>query len=1187
MADDSLEADATARDADAAARELALDPQRSIALEAPAGSGKTTVLTQRFLRLLATVEEPEQILAITFTRKAAAEMRERVWRALSGAVDASLPHGRKLRELAAAVGERSRRLGWSLESYPGRLRIQTIDSLNRRLAAQLPVAARGAGELAIAESPATLYRLAARRTLLDAESDPALAPDAERLFERLDNDFGRFERLLTGMLAKRAHWLPTLVEDVRAERDPGPAGAAGRLCSRVAASLGAIADDRMREASARLPAALIAEGAALAREAARHREAGGDGKPGPWQAWGTGPQAASDVDSARAVGANRGADLTGGSGERTRGLGLAHWQGLAHLALTGRDSWRVSLTVREGFPRDDKTLKARALEWIAGLARVEGMRELLAEIAVLPDAQLPQEEARTLEALARVLRLAATELELVFQEAGRVDHAAVAAAAHRALEEEDTPTDLALRLGTHLRHILVDEFQDTSIEQVQLLEALTAGWEEGGARTLFLVGDPMQSIYLFREAEVGLFLRAERHGLGALRLTPARLTRNFRSAPELVAWFNEVFPRCFPSADDARTSAIRYRECTAGRTAGPGVVEMHATVQGDAEAEGRAIAALAARLRAAEPAASVAILLAARSHAPPIVAALHAAGIAVAGVDLVSLAELPIVRDLEALTRALDHLGDRTAWLAVLRAPWCGLTLRELSLLIESAPHLSVWEAVNDEPRVQQLPSDSRARLARARGALARALAQRDRLRTAAWVETTWLALGGPAAATDDEDLEHARAFFAGLEQWSSEPGWPGPLALGERLEQLYARHSAMAGGDGSSLSGGRGEGDGVGVPGGRASTVAGGPSRAVEIMTIHRAKGLEFDQVILPALGRRLRATPEPLLRWLELPAERRGTDLLMAAIPAPGQRGSVLNEYLKRLEAERAAHERVRLLYVAATRARRGLHLFADALEPADGRAEPRPPSGTLLAALWPALAASFPKGPTEDSRASTGDERAVIGTALPAAGRSLLRLPADWQLPSPPAVPEIRTVRRALQGDAGAESPVSDAEPAAERQPHPAEQVVCDQLKRSARQGRLPPPGSSTHSLRERLVRLGVSDAELAELVREAAALLEACLTDSRLQWMFSPSHSSPESPLALTGLQEGRLVSAVIDRTFIEGGTRWLIEFRVAAAVHEAGLDAALDQGLALARTLFAQPVRAGLYVPATREFLERS
>ena len=63
----------------------------------------------------------------------------------------------------------------------------------------------------------------------------------------------------------------------------------------------------------------------------------------------------------------------------------------------------------------------------------------------------------------------------------------------------------------------MDEFQDTSFKQIELLEALTAGWMQGDARTLFCVGDPMQSVYRFRQAEVGLFLRTRDHGLQSIR----------------------------------------------------------------------------------------------------------------------------------------------------------------------------------------------------------------------------------------------------------------------------------------------------------------------------------------------------------------------------------------------------------------------------------------------------------------------------------------------------------------------------------------------------------------------------------------------------------------------------------------------------------------------------------------------
>src|SRR5271169_2495927 len=108
--------------ADAAARAQASAPATSVLLEAPAGSGKTAVLTQRFLKLLCTVEDPGQILAITFTRKAAAEMRARVTRALRGQVEDSDPSARQLRVLAAAALAHGAACGWRLAEEPQTLR---------------------------------------------------------------------------------------------------------------------------------------------------------------------------------------------------------------------------------------------------------------------------------------------------------------------------------------------------------------------------------------------------------------------------------------------------------------------------------------------------------------------------------------------------------------------------------------------------------------------------------------------------------------------------------------------------------------------------------------------------------------------------------------------------------------------------------------------------------------------------------------------------------------------------------------------------------------------------------------------------------------------------------------------------------------------------------------------------------
>lgn len=1083
---------------DREARERATDPRRSILLQAPAGSGKTAVLTQRFLRLLASVEEPGAILAVTFTRKAAAEMRARVIRALRGDVGPGEPCASELAELAQAARRHARERGWGVEQDPGALRIQTIDSFTYWLASQLPIAARAGGALTVTETPQELYRRAARRTLLAAEDDAALGADGELLFERLDNQWWLLERLLADMLEKRAHWLRYVLES-----------RSGALCERVNASLESIVREELARLSESLPRALRLQM---------------EGLPG------IGPLGADPAC-------------------------LPAWKQLAARTLTG-GHWRVRLIERLLGPEyADRATRETLRQCIEGLGRIEGFAERLWSIAALPGAALSEADKAAIAALARLLERAALELHAEFAESGRVDYAYVTGAARAALAEAGLPTELALRTGVKLEHILVDEFQDTSLAQFQLLEALTAAWEEGDGRTLFVVGDPMQSIYRFRDAEVGLFLRARDRGIGNVSLVPLRLSRNFRATPALVAWCNAVFARVLPRADDLRAGAIAFSASTASRPAdGEGPATQLWLFPDDPAGEATAMAARIVELRRRNSGASIAVLVAAHANAVPVVAALRAAGVDIHGVDLVPLAERAIVRDLVQLARALYDLGDRTAWLAVLRAPWCGANLGALTVFSGLDERALLWEALNDAPRFERCPALEQPRLVRVREVLARALERRGAGPVADWLETTWVQLGAPDAYPP-QDLNDARSFFHALAERCAAGEWRDPEDFDALLRDLFSDTRAEG-------------------------------ANPVQIMTIHRAKGLEFDHVLIPALDRAAGLPERSLLRWIDLPRESGPSDLLLSPVPAVGElEAGELSSFLGRLLATRTAHERTRLMYVAATRARESLYLSGAPKARADGRIEPEP--RTLLGCLWPALGADFRVAPPP---AASGDPPAPDRVAEPVA---LRRLSGAWvpaELPPAAPLPHLPLGRASLDP--------REFSWVGERQRHIG--TVVHALFAQLAESHPLPAGEALTEWRDRAARLlrreGVPAGELAEASGIVITAVARTLSDARGRWILGGQHPEAASELALTGLADGRLRAVVIDRSFVdESGTRWVIDYKTSR--HEGGgledflaeelerYRGQLSTYIALARQLGPQPVRAALYFPLLSAFRE--
>lgn len=1108
--------------ADHDARRRALDPTRSFIVQAPAGSGKTELLVRRFLVLLARVPEPERIVAITFTRKAAAEMRTRVIAALR------LAHGPRptdavggaLWGLARSALANDERHGWQLEIHPTRLRIQTIDALSAALTRQMPWLSRLGGALGVIEDADELYRAAAEATVRRLGALPRRQHEAlADLIAHLDTNLPRLIGLLIEMLRHRDQWLRHVVSG---GGDTGRRRAAEQAWVELVEAV-------LRAAHAVIPVSIQDDLPGLARFAAAAL---------------AGTNSDSPIVACQALDAM----------PPPLAARLPEWRGLAELLLTKRNKLRRSVSVRLGFGRGSD--QRRAMQTL--LATLDPQSPLvtrLVEIRGLPGPRFEERQWRILKALIEILPVAAAQLKLVFRERGCVDFPEITESARLALGAVEEPTELALRLDYRIEHLLVDEFQDTSVSQFELLEQLTHGWQDGDGRTLFLVGDPMQSIYRFRAAEVGLFLSVMANGWGQIPMDTLTLTVNFRSERRIVGWINAMFPGLFPRRNEPARGAVTYvpfapRDAEHGTD---GEVEIHA-IAGDQHAEAARVVAVVQAALDDPDQQTVAILVRSRAHLGAILPALKRAGIAFYGLDIVPLSDQPVIVDLMAVVRALLMPADRIAWLAVLRAPWCGLTLADIHVLAP-AEGATVWDALCDVRRRALLSVDGRARVERCAPILERAVAARGRGSLRARVENAWVELGGPACVTGDQ-LADAQTFFGLLSQHEVAADLADLAPLQRAVTRLWARPDP-------------------------------GADQSVQVMTLHKAKGLEFDTVIIPGLAR----TPPPerrkLLIWEEY-ARDAEAQLLLAPLAEPGREHDPHYRFVRRLHAEKEEFETLRLLYVGCTRARRSLHLFGQVGVDAAGRLR-APPARSLQERLWSSFEAAFSECAGSGRGHTPARPAAGAGDAPP-----LRRLALGWQPPQRPAptwlatAPEVgaptEPIEFAWAGETARQIGVLV---------HAVLQWMGEEGLDAWNRERL---DAYRDQWRAELLAAGVpgSDSDLA-LGRVVSALTHV-LIDPRAAWILNPDHQAAHNEMKISAHRDGGRHDLVVDRTFIDAtGVRWVIDYKTSS--HEGGdQELFLDQEVERYRRQLEtyadvlgadedRPIRLGLYFPLLKAWRE--
>ena len=832
---------------DARDRADAVDPRLNVVLEASAGTGKTRVLVDRYVNLVRAGVEPKNILAITFTRKAAAEMRERILATLRRTAEEGGIDERRWRQLRDRLAE---------------VAISTIDAFCLSLLREFPLEAGLDPGFGMADETEAL-RLADEaldRALTIcravAREDPAVA----LVFAELGDV--QLRAGLAALLDRRLVAGPILDRAVRpTPRELTPERVAADARARFAATLGSVEGGLERF---------------LLTGPVRHPR-----------------YRLFAADVLRAV-APRG-EPTGASGIR--------------LLVDGLEDYFFT---RTGTPR--RKWPAYAAEHARDPRALQIHRAAAASLAV-PLSDDLRAFRRDLNAVLtrgvwKLFRIARDEYRDVLDEHALVDFAGALERALTLLSARGEFTRSRYLLESRYQHLLVDEFQDTSDAQWQLVWHLVQSWREGLAMdqdqplqpTIFVVGDRKQSIYGFRDADARVLARAaaqirQLRGEGEVGRS---IRQSFRAVPALLSFANDL-STAIEKRDD-RDDAFTFDErdtfpLPPGGVDGGGA--LHAIVAPDLASQASSVAAEIRRLtagatvrdrltglsRAAGPG-DIAILFRTREGHQEFQRALEARGVPAYVYKGLGFFDADEVKDVFALLRYLASPLSNLRTAALLRSRFARISDVAIAAL---APDLSAAVLAPTEHDAA-IDDDDLQVLAALRRIVPGWLRLADRVRPSELLDlairqTAYAAeLGGGAGSATGrqarENLKKVRALVRRIEN----RGYATLARAAEYLDRLSAGDESAAAIDALD---------------------------SVNLMTVHAAKGLEFPVVFLVNVGRGGAGGRDPIRV-----ASIEHDDAIAVSV---GSFRSAADDDA----ADRDREELKRLLYVAVTRARDRLYL------------------------------------------------------------------------------------------------------------------------------------------------------------------------------------------------------------------------------------------------------------------------
>jgi ATP-dependent helicase/nuclease subunit A len=869
---------------DADARRAAVDPAQNVVLEASAGTGKTRVLVERYVNLLLAGVEPERILAITFTRKAAAEMRQRIIARLREAARTSQLSAGRWRDLRSRLAD---------------IAISTIDAFCLSLVREFPLEAGidPGFDLADQTEIPRLIGQALDRALRIGRHLARTDDDVAMVFIQL-----RERRLREGLAALVDRRL-VATDVLRRFLKFGPRDLTPALACRQTAG-------RLADALTNVPGGLR-----------RFLDEGPLGHP-------QFAMLAGDLSSLVSP---------------ARGEYASREQQAAFRILV--DRMRGYFLTLDGAPRKAKGFGQSEFkrEHCGSEHGWKYHREAVEAIAP-PIEQAVRAFRRDLNVIVsrgvwRLFQIALTQYRQTLESHAALDFADVLERAVGLLRQMEEFSQSRYKLEARYQHVLVDEFQDTSRAQWELMSLLVRSWGEGlGAAaealqpTIFLVGDRKQSIYGFRDAEAAMLEEAAGFVAGLRPDGQPRqaISVSFRAVPELLAFVNDLFDEIAKSTDSVRRDAFRYSEIDqfpvdqdVRQPDGSSVVQFLAapTIESAADGVASEISALLSSgaiirdrdtgvPRAVRPA-DIAVLFRSRDSHREYEAALERRDVRTYVYKGLGFFEADEIQDAISLLRFLAQPTSPLRAAALLRSRI--VRLSDAGVIELKSNLAGALVDVEPPPALERLAAEDRAVLNRVRSALPRWLAVVDRVMPSELLdgilrETAYAyELRGPRRAQARENLKKLRALIRKVEN----RGYATLARIAEFLDDLAVGDESNAVLDAHD---------------------------AVSLMTVHAAKGLEFPVVFVVNVNRGT-GGPRAPIRVL---ADGFGTPSVSI-----GDFESEADEDA----APREREETKRLLYVALTRARDRLYLGAVVKNGAF-----KPGRGSLGEVLPPAARARF---------------------------------------------------------------------------------------------------------------------------------------------------------------------------------------------------------------------------------------